>query len=178
MTNHIHLLVEASRKPETLSEFMKRLAGRQTAYTNKQEGRSGSLWEGRFKASSVQRDNYLLSCIRYIELNPVATNMVSLPEDYRWNSYRERAGHESRTLLDYDACYQGLATSISQRRDRYRECLLRTVSPKELSLIRSGVRRNQLTGNQRFVDEVSKRLGLRIAPRGRGRPRKEEGFDL
>ena len=77
MTNHIHLLVEPLEKPEMLSELMKRLAGRQAAYTNKQEKRSGSLWEGRFKASPVQRDSYLLSCIRYIELNPVAASMGS-----------------------------------------------------------------------------------------------------
>ncbi|MDM3872260.1 transposase [Porticoccus sp. W117] len=174
MTNHIHLLVEPTGKTETLSELMKRLAGRQAAYTNKQERRSGSLWEGRFKASPVQRDNYLLSCIRYIELNPVVASMVSLPEDYRWSSYGERSGNKPLGLLDYDVCYLGLADSPSERLRRYRSYLLNHVSPEELKLIRSGVQRNQLTGNERFVDEIERRLGLRLEQRGRGRPRKEK----
>ena len=172
MTNHIHLLVEPTKEPETLSELMKRLAGRQTAYANKQEGRSGSLWEGRFKASPVQRDSYLLSCVRYIELNPVAARVVLLPEEYRWSSYRERSGQDTRGLLSYDVCYQGLGSKVDQRLERYRAYLLSTVSPEEQRLIQQGVCRNQLTGNQRFVDDIERRLGLRLEHRGRGRPKK------
>lgn len=175
MTNHVHLLVEPTQAPETLSELMKRLAGRQAAYTNKQEGRSGSLWEGRFKASPVQRDSYLLSCIRYIERNPVAANMVNLPEEYRWSSYRERSGRERRNLLDYDICYQELGINVEQRRENYRRYLLGAISPKERLLIQSGVRRNQLTGNDRFVGEVERCMGLRLENRGQGRPRKASG---
>ncbi len=84
MTNHIHLIVEPGSDASTVSELMKRLAGRQAAFVNKQEGRSGALWEGRFKASPIQRDNYLLACCRYIEMNPVRANMVIGPGQYRW----------------------------------------------------------------------------------------------
>jgi len=172
MTNHIHLLVEPTQAPESLSELMKRLAGRQAAYINKQEGRRGSLWESRFKASPVQRDSYLLSCIRYIEMNPVAADMVQLPEDYQWSSYRERSGQEDRGLLDYDVCYLGLGLHIEQRRENYRRFLLSCVSSEEKLLIQSGVRRNQLTGNDRFIDEIERRMGIRLERRGRGRPRR------
>ncbi len=61
---------------------MKRVNGRQTAYVNKLEGRSGSLWEGRYKASAIQKDQYLLSCCRYVELNPVRAGMVKEAGDY------------------------------------------------------------------------------------------------
>lgn len=90
MTNHIHLIVEPGEDTSSVSELMKRLAGRQTAYVNKLEKRTGSLWEGRFKASPIQRDNYLLACCRYVEINPVRANMVSGPRQYKWSSYRER----------------------------------------------------------------------------------------
>ena len=174
MTNHIHLLVEPTREPETLSELMKRLAGRQAAYTNKQEGRRGSLWEGRFKASPVQRDSYLLSCIRYIEMNPVAANMVSLPEDYSWSSYRERSGQDEAGVLDYDTCYMALGESKESRLRMHRDYILSYFPPKEVELIRAGVQRNQLTGNDQFTDEIEERLGMRIEQRGRGRPKRKK----
>ena len=60
MTNHIHLIAEPADDAMVLSELMKRVNGRQSAYVNKLEGRSGSLWEGRYKASPIQKDTYLL----------------------------------------------------------------------------------------------------------------------
>lgn len=56
MTNHIHLVVGPGDHPENISLLMKRLAGRQARYVNHQEGRSGSLWEGRYKSSTIQTD--------------------------------------------------------------------------------------------------------------------------
>ncbi len=86
MTNHTHLLLA----PDTqagLGQLMKRLAGRQTRYHNRAEGLRGTLWESRYKSSSVQTDGYLLACIRYIELNPVRARMVVAPEQYPWSSF-------------------------------------------------------------------------------------------
>lgn len=62
MTNHVHLIVEPNDEPENIGKLMKRLAGRQTRYVNHQEGRSGSLWEGRYKSSPIEIDAYLLAC--------------------------------------------------------------------------------------------------------------------
>jgi len=90
MTNHIHVIVEPGDDARAVSEMMKRVNGRQAAYVNKLEGRSGALWEGRYKASPIQRDEYLLSCCRYVELNPVRAGMVVQPESYQWSSYSER----------------------------------------------------------------------------------------
>lgn len=170
MTNHIHLIVEPIAEPESLSLLMKRLSGRQAAYTNKLEGRCGSLWQGRFKASPVQRDAYLLACLRYVELNPVRAGMVATVEDYPWSSYRERAGIKTRKLLALDNCYLGLADTERERLQRYRRFLGEPSSNDEMALIREGLQRNQLTGNSRFVDEVERRTGLRVERRGRGRP--------
>ena len=70
MTNHTHLITEPADDAMTLSTLMKRVNGRQSAYVNKLEGRSGSLWEGRYKTRPIQKDAYLLACVRYVELNP------------------------------------------------------------------------------------------------------------
>jgi len=71
MTNHVHLLLEPGEEFAALGRFMKRLAGRQTYYHNRLEGRAGTLWESRYKSSPVDSNHYLLACIRYIELNPM-----------------------------------------------------------------------------------------------------------
>ena len=169
MTNHIHLIVEPGEDERSISELMKRLAGRQTAYVNKQERRSGSLWEGRFKASPIQRDNYLLACCRYVEMNPVRANMVAGPRQYKWSSYCERVGLVESTNLDFDPSYLNLAADEITRIERYKAYLKQGASDKELALLRSACARNQLTGNDHFVDEIELRMGFRIEHRGRGR---------
>lgn len=171
MTNHIHLVLEPGEDAGTVSLLMKRLAGRQAAFVNKQERRSGALWEGRFKASPVQRDAYLLACCRYVEMNPVRASMVAGPRQYRWSSYRERMGLADRGLLDRDASYLGLANDEAQRRERYQTYVRQGASDQEIELLRSACARNQLTGNQRFVDEIERRIGQRIECRGRGKPK-------
>lgn len=171
MTNHIHLIVEPADDASSISELMKRLAGRQTAYVNKQEKRTGSLWEGRFKASPIQRDNYLLACCRYVEMNPVRANMVSGPRQYKWTSYSERVGLSPSNMLDFDVCYQNLANDKEKRIDRYKTYLKEGATDTELELLRNAWSRNQLTGNQRFVHEIEQRIGCRIIYRGRGNPR-------
>ena len=168
MTNHIHLIVEPGEDAGSISELMKRVAGRQAAYVNKQEKRTGSLWEGRFKASPIQRDSYLLACCRYVEMNPVRANMVSGPRLYKWSSYCERVRLICPDMLDYDLSYLGLAEDIDTRIERYKAYMKQGATDKELRLFRSAWSRNQLTGNDRFVDEIEQRVGYRVEHRGRG----------
>jgi len=170
MTNHIHLIIEPGDDARSVSELMKRLAGRQAAFVNKQEGRSGALWEGRFKASPIQRDTYLLACCRYVEMNPVRASMVAGPRQYRWSSYRERMGLVNRGLLDRDACFLALADTDAKRIECYQTYLKQGTSNREIELLRTAWARNQLTGNQRFVDEIEQRMGVRVEHRGRGKP--------
>ena len=170
MTNHIHIVAEPGKDADTLSLLMKRINGRQSAYINKLEGRSGSLWEGRYKASPIQRDDYLLCCCRYVELNPVRAGMVSSAGEYPWSSYQERILDLGRGMLDMDACYIGLADTNSERKVRYKAYVEEGVSVSEKRFLDESVNRNQLTGNQRFIDEIERRLGARIERRGRGRP--------
>ena len=170
MTNHVHLVVEPGQDVSAVSELMKRLAGRQSALVNKLERRTGSLWDGRFKASPIQRDEYMLSCIRYVEMNPVRAGMVVGPRQYRWSSYRQRMGLVDQAALDYDQGYLALADDNDGRRDRYKEYMQQSITDGEMKLIRTALQRNRLTGNARFTDEIEQRIGMRIESRGRGRP--------
>lgn len=174
MTNHIHLVLQPGENARAISELMKRLAGRQAAFVNKQERRSGSLWEGRYKASPIQRDAYLLACCRYVEMNPVRASMVDGPRQYLWSSYRERMGLVNRGILDAAPSYIGLAEDDKCRRARYQAYLKQGASDQEIRMLRSALSRNQLTGNSRFIDEIERRIGKRIEFRGQGKPPKSK----
>lgn len=98
---------------------MKALTAQMTRYRDKLEGRSGTLWESRYKSSVVQSDTYLLACCRYIELNPVRARMVGRADDYSWSSYRARIGVERDDWLDCDPCYLALGATEGECRERY-----------------------------------------------------------
>ena len=153
---------------------MKRLTGRQAAYVNKLERRTGSLWEGRFKASPIQRDEYLLACCRYVDLNPVSAGMVAKLEDYAWSGYRERVGLSPRRKLLDEGCALGLISGANEK-NRYQELVLSGMQAGERNLIGRALERNQLTGDSRFVDEIEQRIGVRLENRGRGRPARNSG---
>ena len=98
MTNHVHLLITPSTT-SAIPKVMQSVGRRYVQYINKTYRRSGTLWEGRYKASSVDAEAYLLACYRYIELNPVRANMVKQPIEYRWSSYAVNCGFKPRKNL-------------------------------------------------------------------------------
>ena len=170
MTNHVHLLL-APESPSGIGRLMKRLAGRQTRHHNSLEGRSGTLWEGRYKSSPVDTEAYLLACDRYIELNPVRARICAAPDAYPWSSYRARL-EGGTDWLDLDPAYLALGHDDSERQSRYRTFLRAAIPDGEWSLIHEAVQRGQLTGDGRFADEVEAIIGRRIERRGQGRPKK------
>jgi putative transposase len=174
MTNHVHLVLVPRGEGAGISHLMRRLAGRHGRYVNRLEDRLGTLWCGRFHSSVVDSDGYLLACLRYVELNPVRAGIVGHPRDYRWSSYRERMGLVPPTLLEPDAASRSLGSTPEIRRRAYDRYLGASAAPAEIELIRSAVRRNRLTGGERFVEEIQCRTGLRVENRSQGRPRKEK----
>lgn len=171
MTNHVHLLLTPSES-SSLGKLMKRLAGRQTRHQNRLEGRSGTLWEGRYKSSLVDHDEYLLACSRYIELNPVRAGIVGVPEDYQWSSCRYRFGADVCDWLDLDPAYLALGATEAERRRQYREFLEAAIPRGQSELIREAAQRGQLTGGEAFALEVAEIIGRRVERRGQGRPPK------
>jgi putative transposase len=172
MTNHVHLIVDPMDQPEHLSVLMKKLSSKQTRYTNRVEGRSGTLWESRFKSSPIEADAYLLQCSRYVELNPVKAKMVKRAETWKWSSFAEKIGLRQKDWLDFDVCYLGLSETERGRQTSYRQFVEDQVSEKKDKQIHDALERCQLTGTGKFTDEIEKRMGKRIENRGPGRPEK------
>ncbi|MFA5356900.1 MAG: transposase [Candidatus Omnitrophota bacterium] len=101
MPNHIHLICHP-KDPDDLTKFMQGLNRSYTAYFNKKYNKSGYLWQGRFKSKVIVKDNYMIDCLHYIELNPVRANMVKTLQDYDWSSYRERVAGEDMVISIID----------------------------------------------------------------------------
>ena len=175
MTNHVHLLLTPGDADGALARLMKALAARTTRYRNKLEGRTGTLWESRYRSSPVQSDRYLLACVRYIELNPVRAGMVAEAADYPWSSYRQRIGLDGSAWIEPDPAYLGLGHSEQARRRAYEGFLHEAIPEGEWALIRESLQRGQLTGTQRFVDEVARIAGRRVEFRRPGRPSLSRG---
>ena len=154
MTNHVHLVIDPGDNPENLGLLMKRVAGRQTRYVNRLEKRSGSLWEGRYRSSPINANEYLLACCRYVELNPFRAGMVEDPVHYRWSSCPVMVGLKEQPWLDFDPFYLSLANTANLRAERYAKWLHETVPDSELKLIRDAAQRGQLTADGKFVREI------------------------
>jgi len=120
MTNHVHLLVTPMAE-YGISGMMQVLGRRYVYYMNKTYQRTGTLWEGRYKSSLVDSDQYLLTCMRYIELNPVRAEMVDHPADYKWSSYQSNAQGQYDKLLQPHMLYKNLGSTLGMRQGAYRE---------------------------------------------------------
>jgi REP element-mobilizing transposase RayT len=114
MTNHVHLLLtpaDARSVPRVLIAVGRRYVQR----INRTYGRTGTLWDSRYKSSLVQAETYLLLCQRYIELNPVRAAMVADPADYPWSSYRANALGERNPILSPHRLYLAFAGDTGER---------------------------------------------------------------
>lgn len=169
MTNHVHLLVSAEQS-DAPAAMMKALGQRYVQYFNKSYRRSGTLWEGRYRSCPTQAEAYLLSCQRYIELNPVRAGMVDHPGDYRWSSYRVNAQGEADTLIKPHDLYQGLGLDAAGRQAAYRELFRHALEPGVVDQIRQSTNGNYALGDLRFGEQIAAALKLRAVPGKAGRP--------
>ena len=177
MTNHFHLLVEPAEVGD-LGRFMQSVGRRYVRYVNKTYERSGTLWEGRFKSATVSRDEYLIACSRYIELNPVRAGLVAHPKDYRWSSYPRRALGMGDRLLDEDPWYARLGTTEKERQEKYRHWIDSQINERESEEIRQATQRGRLIGRETFQKQVEAMTGRRLVGEARGRPRKTAGVTI
>ena len=175
MTNHVHLLLTPSTE-DGPSRVLQSLGRRYVRYVNTAYRRTGTLWEGRFKSAIVDSEQYLLTCSRYIELNPVRAGMVAAPEDYPWSSCRHNARGQRDSLISPHDVYQRLGPDGASRQARYARLLERAPDPREIGKIRSAIERGDVLGNDRFREQIEAALKCRVRPYQHGGDRKSRGF--
>lgn len=172
MSNHV--FDSAPEQAERVPQVLISVGRRYVQYINHNYGRTGTLWDGRYKSSLVQAKTYLLLCQRYIELSPLRAGMVADPADYRWSSYRANALGAPDPLRSPHRLYLALGADDDARRRAYRELFRGALDEKPLSDLRLALNQDQLIGNDRFYREIEAMTGQRRALRKRGRPRKRD----
>jgi putative transposase len=171
MTNHVHLLATPSDK-EGISRLMQYVGRRYVPYINRSYASSGTLWEGRYKASLVQEETYLLTCMRYIELNPVRADMVKSPAHYRWSSYHSNGQGKEDKLLTPHVLYTALGETAEKRCQVYRNLFKAHLDTDVLSSVRAAWQTGTPLGNDYFMEKVERKLKCKVGYARRGRPKK------
>ena len=171
MTNHVHLLITPEHA-EHVPKLMISLGRRYVQYINTTYRRTGTLWDSRYKSSLIQVETYLLSCMRYIELNPVRAAMVEDPAHYRWTSYRANALGQSGALLTPHPAYLALDASAEARQSAYRALFRPHLEGEVIADIRLALNQSQPLGDHRFHAKIARITGEPRQARRRGRPRK------
>jgi putative transposase len=175
MTNHVHLLMTPDAET-SIGQVMQSLGRRYVQYFNRRHHRTGTLWEGRYRATLVDSESYLLTCYRYIELNPVRAGMVDSPADYPWSSYRHNALGHPDSLVAAHALYQALGLSDSLRRQSYRGLFVAPIDKSQIDDIREATNKAWALGNDEFKDRMQRLLERQARPKPRGGDRRSSRF--
>ncbi len=171
MTNHVHLLVT----PDTeisLSKTMQSVGRRYVQYFNHVYDRTGTLWEGRYKSTLIDSERYLLTCMRYIEMNPVRAGMVEHPSDYPWSSYRANASGQPDALAVRHELYVRLGRNEEERQSFYRQLFRAQIAKADVEAIREATNKGWALGDSHFSAKVEILTARRAAPLARGRPKR------
>ena len=171
MTNHVHLLMTPSAQGQ-VARVMQSLGRRYVRYVNDRYRRTGTLWEGRYKACLVDSETYLLRCYRYIELNPLRARMVDNPGAYRWSSFTCNALAAANPLIRPHLSYLGLGANVTERCAAYRALVDQAVTSDELDGIRLHLQRQHAYGTEHFRAAIEAQLSRRAGPAKIGRPGK------
>ncbi len=170
MSNHVHFIIEPTQA-KTLSKIIQSITLSHIRLYHSKYSSSGHLWQGRFKNPIIQADNYLLQCLKYIELNPVRAGIVKTPQEYKWSSYAfHAAGKDDMRILDKDVVYSSLAQTDEERYKAYQRFLAFEQEEEIVECIRTSMA-SGILGSEQFSDSVRGSLAL-SKTRSRGRPRK------
>lgn len=155
MTNHYHMIIETPQK--NLSKIMHYINSSYTTYTNVKRKRIGHLFQGRYKAILVDKDNYLLELSRYLHLNPVRVNMVQKPEEYTHSSYRSYVTGQIEKIVSRDTILEMMTANKKDAPERYRDFVETALGEEILNPLQK-VYGGMLLGNEGFIRNILGRL--------------------
>jgi len=163
MTNHVHLLL-TPLAAGAVSKLMQSTGARYVRYVNRTTGRTGTLWEGRYRASLVESDRHLLAACRYIDLNPVRAGLVARVSDYRWSGYGALAGFRRDPLITPHCALEQLGVPVEPS---YARWCAEGDSDADVSALRDATAGELAFGSDAFKRRVE---AATLRPTSRRRP--------
>ena len=158
MSNHICILATPTTI-DGITQLMKGVGQRYVSYINKLEKRTGTLWDGRYKASLVEDGHYLIDCMRYIEMTPVRLKIAKTPKDYQWSSYRTNTqGKDAGVKITLHESYSALVPwsdkNIKDLQEGYKQLFREQINEEELQKISKASNSCLIYGSKEFQDSV------------------------
>ncbi len=175
MTNHVHLLITPNSE-NGISKVMQNIGRYYVQYFNIKYKRTGTLWEGRYKATLLDSEVYLLTCSRYIELNPVRACMVNDPAEYPWSSYRCNALGENNKLITPHLIYKSLGHNEETRCINYHALFSIHIPTFLIEDIRMATNKAWVLGSESFKAKIEQLTDRQIKPKVRGGDRRSKVF--
>jgi putative transposase len=169
MSNHFHLLVTPSTE-SGLPQMMQAVGRRYVRHFNDAHGRSGTLWEGRYRSTLIETDRYLLTCMAYIDLNPVRAGMVAAPADYPWSSHAHHIGLRHDSLITPHALVWALGNTPFAREAAYAELVQGGLSAADQQALTDATLKGWALGSADFLGDLKRRTDRRAEPLKPGRP--------
>lgn len=146
MSNHFHLMVTPG-SAQTLARAIQSLGRRYVRYFNDRYKRTGTLWEGRFRSAVITEDRYWLTCMRYVEMNPVRAGLVTTPEAYRWSSYGTHAHGARDVVVSSHVVYEALASTPERRQEAWRNICAPPTCVEQLENLRRSIETGIVIGD-------------------------------
>ena len=169
MTNHLHLLL-TPQKDQALPKMMQAVGRSYVQTFNKVHGRTGTLWEGRYRSTLIQTERYLLACMAYIDLNPVRAHMVIQPDDYIWSSYSHYVGRRNDLLITPHALYWGLGNTPFAREAAYAEMVHAGIQADQQRALTDATLSGWALGDAQFIAGLKLQTPRRLSKDKAGRP--------
>ena len=169
MSNHLHLLLTPLQN-DNLPKMMQAVGRSYVLYFNKRHGRSGTLWEGRYRSALIQTERYLLACMAYIDLNPVRAGMVAQSADYPWSSHGHYIGRQSEAWLTPHPLYWEMGNTPFAREAAYAAMVQAGVHQEQQQALTSSALSGWALGEDGFVEGLQKQTPRRVNPAKAGRP--------
>ncbi|MDF3835000.1 transposase [Cupriavidus basilensis] len=167
--NHVHL-VATPRHADSLSLTMQAVGRRYARYFNRAAGRTGTLWDGRFRSAVFDPGQWMLPAMLYVEGNAVRAGDASAPEADRWSSYRHHAGIEASPFVSDHSAYWALGNTPFERQSNYRGVVAEGLSSMTLATLRSHAHSGWPLGDAAFLAQLERQGGRRVHPLPKGRP--------
>lgn len=170
MSNHFHLLA-TPETAEAIPQMMQAVGRRYVRNFNLRQGRSGTLWEGRYRSTLIQAERYLLACMVYIDLNPVRAGLVQDPAEYPWSSHQHYVGRRTDRLVTPHPLYWELGNTPFARDQAYAELVRTGISRQQEQALTDSALRGWALGEADYVADLQRRTERRVARAQAGRPR-------
>ena len=158
--------------PDSISRTIQSIGRNYVQYFNETYGTTGTLWEGRYRATVLDDKPYLLTCSRYIETGPVRAGLVGKPKEYEWSSYAHNALAKDDPMINPHREYQRLGSTPRERSKAYRALFKQKLSADTVARITDSVLKGWALGDARFAARVEKLSGRRATRLPKGRPRR------